>query len=143
MLTSKELKPYIKKTMPALIKLATKHFNAYIRARDCQGDYFPCISCGVTKHKELMHAGHYFAAGHNGAVRFDERNVHGQCSACNTHLHGNLIGYTNGLERKIGKQALEELEQKSQMRGFYWDKFALIETIITYKQKIKDHENQV
>lgn len=138
-MTSKDLKPYQKKSIPDLIKLASKHFNAYIRARDLQGDYFTCISCAKVKHKEMMHAGHYLSAGHNGAVRFDERNVHGQCSACNTHLSGNLLGYTKGLIQKIGTEAINQIELKSKMRGFKWDRYSLIETIITYRDKLKNH----
>lgn len=141
-MTSKDLKRYQTKSIQELIKLATKHFNAFIRARDLQGDYFTCISCERNKHKEMMHAGHYLSAGHHGAVRFDERNVHGQCSACNTHLSGHLLGYTNGLERKLGSEAIKDLEIKSQMRGFKWDRYSLIEIIITYKDKLKNYETQ-
>lgn len=142
-MTSADLKRYQKKTIQELIKLAGKHFNAFIRARDLNGDYFTCISCNSTKHREMMHAGHYLSAGHHGAVRFDERNVHGQCSACNTHLSGHLLGYAKGLERKIGTEAVTALEIKSQMRGFQWDRYALIEIIITYKNKHKTHEKSI
>jgi len=132
-----EIKRYEKKTIQELIKLATKYFNDFIRLRDSEKGWFQCISCGKHKEKYLMHAGHYLSAGHHGMVRFDERNVNGQCSACNTHLHGNLIGYRQGLEKKIGLVQVAELEMKARM-SFKWDRWSLIETILNYQLKIKN-----
>lgn len=132
-------KSHSKKSIPDLIKLAEKHFNKFIRLRDSKDEYFTCISCNQVKHTSLMHAGHYLSAGNNGSVRFDERNVHGQCSRCNTHLHGNLIPYRENLIRKLGFMEVEALEMKAKMRGFRWDRFTLIDIIETYKLKIKNH----
>lgn len=139
MLKVKSIQRYSKKSIPELIKLATKYFNLYIRHRDTKDGSFTCISCGATKSATLMHAGHYLSAGHHGAVRFDEQNVHGQCPHCNTFLHGNLIGYRVGLEKKIGMEALQALEQKSKMKGFRWDRYSLIDIITTYQHKCKQN----
>lgn len=81
-------------------------FNKYIRLRD-QND--GCISCG-SKSAYAYHAGHYRSIGSAGHLRFHELNCHRQCSACNTHLSGNLINYRLGLIRKIGIHAVEALE---------------------------------
>jgi hypothetical protein len=81
-------------------------FNKYIRLRD-QND--GCISCG-SKSASAYHAGHYRSIGSAGHLRFNEHNCHRQCSACNTHLSGNLIRYRLGLIRKIGIHAVETLE---------------------------------
>lgn len=81
-------------------------FNKYIRLRD-QND--GCISCG-SKSAIAYHAGHYRSIGSAGHLRFNEQNCHRQCSACNTHLSGNLIRYRLGLIRKIGIHAVETLE---------------------------------
>lgn len=137
---AKHLKRYSKKSVPDLIKLATKHFNKFIRMRDSLDDYFKCISCGHPKSLDLMHAGHYLSAGNYGAVRFDERNVHGQCSKCNTHLHGNLQEYRAKLIHKIGLEEVEALEMKAKMPGHRWDRFGLIEIIIIYQNKTKNYE---
>ena len=51
-------------------------FNAYIRERDSNE---PCISCGTTKPVKYD-AGHYYSVGAYPNVRFDEDNVHKQCS---------------------------------------------------------------
>ncbi len=84
-------------------------FNKYIRLRD-QDD--GCISCG-SKSASAYHAGHYRSIGSAGHLRFNEQNCHRQCSACNTHLSGNLIRYRLGLIRKIGIFAVEALESNN------------------------------
>lgn len=81
-------------------------FNTFIRLRD-RGK--PCISCG----KQLQgkyDAGHYFSVGSYPNLRFHELNVHGQCVECNQHKHGNLLEYTEGITKRIGKTRLEELK---------------------------------
>jgi len=88
-----------------------KVFNAYIRKRDTiNGTFFICISCNKPKPLDQMHAGHYFAAGHNEAIRFDEFNVGGQCVACNHFLHGNFEGYTKGMLKRYGQKTIDLLE---------------------------------
>lgn len=135
-LGQQQLKKYSDKSIPQLIKIAERHFNAYIRRRDAQGDYFICISCSQQKHISMMHAGHYLSAGHNAKVRFDENNVNGQCSACNAHLHGNQARYRENLVRKIGADAVEMLEGISRM-AHKWDRYSLVYIIETYKEKNK------
>ncbi len=92
--------------LPKLLKKAQEVFNAWIRERDRDAG---CISCGG----RVDHAGHYFAQGSHSALRFDERNVNGQCVGCNTYKHGNLIYYRHGLVAKIGEAAVEELEKEA------------------------------
>ena len=95
-MTAKEIQKYNNKSIPQLIKLATIHFNKYIRQRDKR-----CISCNAP----TENAGHYFSAGNHASLRFDERNVHGQCIRCNKWLHGNLIEYRKrSEERRVGKE---------------------------------------
>ncbi|MBW5405927.1 recombination protein NinG, partial [Morganella morganii] len=60
-------------------KQAQTAFNAYIRERDKD---LPCISCG-RHHTGQYHAGHYRTTKAMPELRFDEDNVHKQCSACN------------------------------------------------------------
>ncbi|WP_346320940.1 recombination protein NinG [Chitinophaga sp. YIM B06452] len=133
-LSAKQIKQYEKKGIQDLVKLATKHFNTYIRKRDDQGGYFTCISCGETKGLSQMNAGHFFSAGHCAALRFNEDNVHGQCVPCNMHLHGNLIRYREGLVKKIGEDKVKLLESLSRT-VHRWDRIGLIYTIEFYKAK--------
>jgi len=133
---AKQIQKYKDKTVPKLLQLAQKVFNAYIRKRDNLGNYFVCISCQKPKALGQMHAGHFFSAGHNPSVRFDEDNVHGQCIHCNTYQHGNLAKYKDNLIRKIGKERFEALEVKvgfEKRVGKKWDRFELIEVIEKYK----------
>jgi hypothetical protein len=89
------------------LKEAQAAFNAWVRARDKD---LPCISCG-RHHQGQWHAGHYLSTGARpGMQRFDPANCHKQCSACNTHLHGNLVLYRAELIRRIGIAEVERLE---------------------------------
>jgi hypothetical protein len=112
---NKRIKTVKKEIKEAKLKLKSRSdwlkdtqvvFNKYIRLRD-QDD--GCISCG-SKSAYAYHAGHYRSIGSAGHLRFNELNCHRQCSACNTHLSGNLIRYRLGLIRKIGIHATEALE---------------------------------
>ena len=101
----KQLKEELE-TVQSLMKKAQKYFNTYIRERDKKK---PCVSCGQPLgHK--FDAGHYFSSGTHKAVTFDERNVHGQCVACNQHKHGNLLNYQTGIQERIGENGLIQLE---------------------------------
>ena len=83
-------------------------FNEFIRLRDAD---LPCISCG-RYHQGQYHAGHYRSVGACPELRFNEDNVHKQCSACNSHLSGNILEYRLGLIEKIGLERVEFLERK-------------------------------
>ena len=64
---------YSKKTVAQLRAIAVTHFHKYIRNRDAGQ---PCISCDSFT---TLQAGHFYSAGNNPSVRFNEDNVHGQC----------------------------------------------------------------
>jgi 5-methylcytosine-specific restriction endonuclease McrA len=127
------------KTLPALKKDLDKVFNAYIRRRDTiysEGrSFFICISCTEPKTTDQMHAGHFHSAGHNEAVRWDERNVNGQCIKCNTYLHGNFGGYLKGMVKKWGQNVVDSLELKRHNKSKMF-KFELELLIKEYKTKL-------
>lgn len=116
-----------------LKRKAIQVFNAYIRARD-KGK--PCISCNYKDGARQIHAGHYRPAGNVARLRFDERNVHAQCSICNNHLSGNLVNYRKELINRIGLDQVEELEATNEPKQYTIDDYA--EIIRTYKAKIKE-----
>lgn len=129
-MTSKEIKRYEKKSIPELIKIATRHFNKYIRERDNESG---CISCNTGQAQE---AGHFYSGGHYSSLRFNENNVHGQCKKCNRHLHGNLLEYRRRITDRIDLSDLNELDRLAdyyKRNGFKWDRFALIDIILKYK----------
>lgn len=83
-------------------------FNKFIRLRDKD---LPCVSCGRF-HQGQWHAGHYRSVGDCPELRFNEDNVHKQCSVCNNHKSGNAIEYRIGLVERIGVERVEFLERK-------------------------------
>ena len=108
-------------------------FNKYIRLRD-QDD--GCISCG-SKSAYAYHAGHYRSIGSAGHLRFNEHNCHRQCSACNTHLSGNLIRYRLGIIRKIGILIVEALESDNNTIKLSIEEIKLLKAY--FSAKIKAH----
>jgi len=100
-------------TVQDYLKLAQQVFNKWIRNRDKDK---PCISCGKELKQGNIDAGHYYSAGGHYNVRFDEDNVHAQCSRpCNKDKSGDLLNYRKGLIERIGIERFEELEKKSQV----------------------------
>lgn len=93
-------------------------FSKFIRNRDCQDDWFTCISCGKIKSIKQADAGHYYGRAIL-AVRWDEKNVNAQCRHCNRFQDGNKQGYTIGLIKKYGPDIIDLLAAKSQAKAKY------------------------
>jgi hypothetical protein len=91
--------------------------NKYVRLRDAKE---PCISCG-RQHTGQYHAGHYRTVGSCPELRFEELNIHKQCSACNNHLSGNIVNYRLRLVERIGVGAVEWLEGKHEPKHYTID----------------------
>lgn len=118
------------KSIPALLKQAEHIFNAWIRNRDKD---LPCISCGSYNGTD---AGHYYAAGHYTALRFNEVNVNLQCKKCNLFLSGNQINYRKGLIAKYGEKKVLMLENSADLRRHHkWGRVELLAIIQEYKLK--------
>lgn len=116
----------MKTTLPALLKKTEKVFNAYIRQRDSG---LSCISCDNIPNQ----AGHYFPVKGFSKLRYDERNVHAQCASCNCYKHGNQAMYRIGLVKRIGEQAVKELETEAITNRVYkWSREELEEIIKKY-----------
>lgn len=84
-------------------------FSIYIRLRDSKEFHFRaarCISCGDVKPFDMMDAGH-FVSRNCMPLRFDEDNVHAECSACNRFLGSHLLGYRKNLILKLGRRIVE------------------------------------
>ncbi len=118
------------KTHKDFLKDLQKVVNLYIRKRD---ENKPCVSCGTFKCEEF-HAGHYIATTKQ-YLRFNELNIHKQCSKCNTHLRGNLIPYRIELIKRIGLEKVEWLE--SNMNN------ELKMTIPEIKEKIQEFKTKI
>ena len=84
-------------------------FAKFIKQRDSDGVHFVCISCYAPKPIDQFNAGHYFSRGALN-IRWNEKNVNGQCISCNKWKSGNIQGYEKGLIKKYGKGVIQELE---------------------------------
>lgn len=121
---------YQSKTLSQLKATAVRHFHKFIRERDKAR---PCVSCGSFNTSD---ASHFYSAGQNPVVRFNEDNVHLSCRKCNYFLAGNLIPYHIELINRIGEDrviALQDKVSRSKQTGYKWDRFFLIEIIEKYK----------
>ena len=141
---AKTINKYKNKTIPQLRKIATRHFNKYIRLRDTnENGYGRCISCGhmLKYNTPDCQAGHFFPAGHYPTLAYNEDNVNLQCKSDNYYKSGNLIEYRKNLLKKIGQKRLDKLYFKAEnykKNGFKQNRFYLIEVIETYKEKCKE-----
>lgn len=91
------------------MKKADTYFSKFIRLRD-EGK--PCITCGNLR--ERMEAGHFMGRG-NQATRYDEKNVHGQCSPCNRFQGGRQYEHGQKIDQIYGEGTAHELYLKSKM----------------------------
>lgn len=118
------------KTKPQLTKEVEGAMNKFVRLRDVDKG---CISCG--KHFILgqiggsYDAGHYRSVGSAPHLRFDQRNVHGQCKHCNDYLGGNPTGYRVGLIARIGLQEVEALEADQEPRKYTRDELRTLRDV--------------
>lgn len=90
-------------------KRATKEAcHEYIRLRD-KGK--PCVCCGEPLGDDF-HAGHWLESGNNPQLRYDENNIHGQRSYCNTYKGGDSGWYKENLIERIGIDSVNDLISK-------------------------------
>lgn len=96
----KQYKPLMPKR-----NLEQERVNKEVRKRD---EEQPCISCGkFTK----LEAGHYIPISKSKKLRYDKRNIHGQCGYCNRFLYGNYKAFRLGLIARYGLEFVESLEK--------------------------------
>lgn len=115
---------------------AQRWVNKFARLRD---EHLPCISCQRV-HTGQYHAGHYRSVGSCPELRYEELNIHKQCSACNNHLSGNIIDYRINLIRKIGIEKVEWLEGKHEPKHYTIDDLKAIKA--KYKALCREMENK-
>ena len=104
--------------------------HAYIRERDSG---MPCISCGSPAGQCQRHAGHYRPSGANSALRFDERNIFGQCVRCNSHLSGNLVAYRAALIERLGQDVVDWLDNNHETKRWTLDELKQVHKHYTDK----------
>jgi len=119
------------KTRSDWLRDAQKAFNGYIRARD-KGK--PCISC-QRHHQGQYHAGHYRTTKAAPQHRYNTFNCWSQCSACNTHLSGNITEYRINLVRLIGVERVERIEHDNHVRRYDIDYLKRLKRIFSKRAR--------
>lgn len=135
------LRKYEKKDTKALLRIAERYFNHWIRLRDSENGRGRCISSGqpLVVPSLNAHAGHFYNAGSYPHMKFVEDNCHLQGRSDNYFKSANLLEYRKNLIAKIGIERVEALDQMSEMRHkvHRWDRTALICIIEEYREKVK------
>lgn len=116
-----------KPTTSSLKKKLDKVFSIYIRQRD-NGQ---CYTCPKKDEWKWMQNGHFVPRQYL-AVRYDEKNCHCQCYACNMLYNGQPSAYAEHLKRDYGDDIIRELESKRQQ----------ITKDFPYEEKIKYYEER-
>lgn len=129
------------KGAPELKREAQDAFNRYVRFRDAGKG---CLVCGVTL--VLGGFGGGFDAGHIRSrsnadnLRFDERNVHGQCKPCNAAGATKDWQMREAADRRLGHEVAAELYADN--RVIKWQRDQLREIRDTYRAKARQLEKQ-
>ncbi|MCK4821513.1 recombination protein NinG, partial [bacterium] len=89
--------------------------------------------CGIPVHWKKADAGHFIKRQFM-SLRFNEKNVSGQCRRCNWLLQGNDINYAKGLVKKYGEGILEQLVS-TKNRTVHMGKFELKHIADYYRMK--------
>lgn len=124
------------KTLPTLKREAQEAFNLYVRLRD---NGKPCFVCGATL--VIGGVGGGFDAGHIRSrseadhLRYDERNVWGQCKECNAAGSTKLHEMRAAAERKLGADVAAELYADN--RVIKWSRGEVRETRDRYRLMAK------
>lgn len=125
------------KSIQALLVTTRHACHNYIRLRD-QGK--PCVSCD-TPWQKGFHAGHWKKAEIYSNLKFDERNIHGQCERCNIFLDGNVQEYGNRIQNRIGdqgKKVVEDMSKSFKAMDWKWDREQLKAIRKYYQEKLKE-----
>lgn len=118
-----------------LRKKLWKVCSYYIRARD--GGV--CFTCGRQSEGSGYHAGHYIPSSVGGiALRYDERNIHGQCYHCNINLGGYGAMYHKKMIEVHGQELVDELWKIKNQNITKWSTEDFLNKIKYYESKIKN-----
>lgn len=111
--------------------------HAFIRERD-KG--LNCVSCGNPWHEDFQ-AGHLYKAELFSTLKFDEKNISGQCRRCNLFNDGNESGYRVGIINRYGVDHLNYLDEKAAIEkqiNHKWERHELQKIRIDYIQKLRE-----
>lgn len=110
-----------------LKKTVQRAFHKWVKTRD-DDDY--CISCGWVCGE--WDAGHFWAQGSTGYLRYHPDNCHKQGVGCNRFKHGNLLEYEINLIKKIGLEKYNWLKN-NRKKVHKWTREELNALLVKYK----------
>lgn len=119
----------------SVIKRMDYIFKRYCRLRDTSNGVFRCCSCGQYKNYSLADGGHFINCRWM-STRWEETNVHAQCSSCNRFDEGNSAGYAMFMIKKYGQKHVDYLLALKNEPAL-WSDFELELLIKEYKTKVK------
>ena len=104
-------------------------FSRWIRNRDKH----ICYTCNLKMEPNRSQNGHFVPRQYL-ATRFDERNCHAQCYACNMLYGGQPSRYAQRLKEDFGNDIIDELER---------DRHKVVKLdALWYEEKIKHYERE-
>lgn len=119
-----------KKSLSRIKKELWKLTSDFVRKRDCG----ICFTCGRFAEGSAYHAGHYIPASIGGIeLKYDERNIHGQCYHCNINLGGYGVMYHRRMLEIYGKELVEELWRIKNLKSHWLTK--------DYLKKVEYYKN--
>jgi hypothetical protein len=117
--------------------------SSYIRQRD-KGVCFTCERSGFEG--SGYHAGHFIPKSTCGInLRYDERNIHGQCYHCNINLGGFGAAYQKNMVKRYGKSFVDKLwhQYHSSHGQKGWSTQQYMDKIAYYEDKLKSSRFKV
>ena len=126
--------PKKKPTRSQLVKKLDTIFSQYIRKKNADNNgNCTCCTCGKVMPWKEIQAGHFMSRKHY-SIRWDERNVHPQCVACNVFRYGEQYKYSIFL----GKELADLLYlQSKEVKKYTTDE--LQSSIEHYSKMIKEY----
>jgi len=100
------LKTYIKNTADSV-------YSKYRRLQEADRfGYVKCVTCGKRMYWTDAEAGHYEGR-ETRTTRYDDQNVHPQCTKCNCFHEGRKPQYTLYLMKRYGNHIVEEIANRA------------------------------
>jgi len=89
--------------------------SIFVRRRDAgKNEWFRCVTCERPVYIKDGHAGHFINRDKK-IVKFDLRNVSGQCVHCNSFKSGRQFEHGVAIDKKWGHGTAADLLQRSKM----------------------------
>jgi hypothetical protein len=102
----------------------------------------PCISCGKPDQGgKMRNAGHFKSRGSSSGLRYDLRNIHGQCVTCNLYQSGNIEGYRSGLTERYGSAIVDYLDSSPRVRSWKGPELAVLRSEISAEIRLIESGN--